>query len=693
VKRRLLRLLGIVAFVAPALALLLAATPVGQVLERRMYDTWFRMRGPLEKPSELVLVTIDVDSEESLGRYPWPRELHASLIRNLHRAGARVVAFDATFGDAFPRSDTVLRRAIDETGIVVLGAKNDGLISTRAARTSLEEPAGVLQGVPIGMVDIARDAVDGVIREYPMGQTFPGGRVVPQLGVQVLLRYLGLPPEAFRPAEDGWWLGERFIPRGPLGGMLINYVGPPGYLTQHSYATVVDDASTDIGDWDFDYFEDLLAEGWFEDRIVLVGSTVPEHQDLHPTPLRDTGGAGAQLRPGVEIHAHALATILSGQHVRRIPLPVQWAWTALLAVVLVVAVPRLRFRGGAALGMALAAGAAVAGWYFFTRESLWLWSVAPALSTGLSYAGSAAVLYFTEEQEKARIRGMFQQYVAASVVDELIRKPELLALGGEERVATVLFSDVAGFSSVSEHLTPTELVALLNEYLTAMTDVLVEHGGTIDKYQGDAIMAEFGVPVPFEDHAERACRAALGMKAALRALRAKWAGEGKPELAARIGINTGTMLVGNLGSSRIMDYTVMGDHVNLASRLEGTNRVYGTEVMLSEFTWREVESAFIGRELDWIRVKGKGEAVGVWEVVATREVGVGPETAELHTGFADALALYRARRFEAAAAAFAALAARFPEDGPSRVYVERCREYVEAPPPEGWDGVYVMTTK
>jgi adenylate cyclase len=287
--------------------------------------------------------------------------------------------------------------------------------------------------------------------------------------------------------------------------------------------------------------------------------------------------------------------------------------------------------------------------------------------------------------------------VASSVVDELIKRPELLALGGEERVLSVMFSDVADFSTISEKLTPTELVSLLNEYLTAMTDIVIRHGGIIDKYQGDCIMAEFGAPLPYEDHALRSCRAALEMIDELGKLRKKWEGEGKPQLHARVGINTGRMLVGNLGSSHFVDYTVMGDHVNLASRLEGANKPYGTKLMVSEWTWEVVKEEMYGRELDRIRVKGKDAPVKVYEVMGRREGGAGgtvpPAAAELIAGFDAALELYKQARFADALAAFRALGERFPDDGPTALYAERCEEYLAEPPEAGWDGVYTMKTK
>lgn len=685
-------LLAAVVLLAPLLALGFAEARVGRTLERRVYDGWFTVRGPLPKSTAVAVVAIDLDSEHSLGRYPWSRAWHAKLLRNLARAGARVVAFDLTFADPTP-ADTAFRRAIDETGIAVLGAKTDVVFRRGAEGFRLEEPVPAFRGAPMGIVDVRPDAVDGVVREYPILHAYPQ-RVVPQLGIEAMRRYLGLPANALKQVDGGWRLGNRFIPAAPGGGTLADYGGPAGWVPTHSYVTVVDDRGTNLGEWDLDSFDDLAASGVFRGRIVFVGSTIPEHQDLHPTPFRDYGGGDeAVLVPGVELHAQAVAALLAGLTLRMLPRTLQYAWAALLALATVLALGRLRALRGSAVAAILAAVAVAVAWVLFTREGLWLWTVAPVLSIALAWTGSTAVLVTDEAREKARIRSMFQQYVPPAVVGELIHRPELLALGGEERVATILFSDVRGFSHVAEGLAPRDLVALLNEYLTAMTDVVVAHGGIVDKYLGDALMAEFGVPVPVDDHAARACRAALRMRDALRTLREGWARRGMPELHARIGINTGQVLVGNLGSFRMMDYTCMGDHVNLASRMEGANKEYGTEILVTEFTWRAVEGHFIGREIDRVRVLGRGEPVGIYEVIAWKDEELDAATAALLAGFAEALALFRARHFAAALDAFESLAAKYPDDAPTAVWLDRCRRHAILPPPLDWDGVYQLASK
>lgn len=691
VKRRTALLAG-VALLAPLAALLFAEMRVGRTLERRAYDSWFTLRGPLPRPQDVVVVAIDLDSEQSLGRYPWSRAWHTRLLRNLHQAGARAVAFDLTFADSFSE-DSAFRAAIDETGIAILGAKTDAVFRRGARGFRLEEPVPALRGVPIGIVDQVPDALDGVLREYPVQHGYPQG-LRPQLGVMAVLRYLGLPADSLRAVPGGWRLAGRFIPRGPNGGTLLDYAGPTATISTYSYASVVDDTATNLGEWDMDTFADMARDGVFRGKIVFVGTTIPEHQDLHETPFRDAGDTeGAMLVPGVEIHAQAAAALLAGRTRALVSGPVQYAWAIVLGLLVVAAIARLRMRAGSIIAAGLVVLAVGVAAILFVWQGLWLWTVAPVASVAFAWSGSAMALEAHEAREKRRIRGMFQQYVPEAVVRELIHRPELLGLGGEERVATVMFSDVRGFSRVAEGLPPAQLVTLLNEYLTAMTDVVVEAGGVIDKYLGDSLMAEFGVPVPTDDHAVRACRAALRMRDELRRLRRGWETRGMPALHARIGINTGRVLVGNLGSFRMMDYTCMGDHVNLASRMEGANKEYGTEIMVSEFTWRAVEAHFIGRELDRVRVVGRGEPVAVYELVATREDGVDEYTGPLLAGFAEALALCRARDYDAALQAFEALAERYPNDGPTAVYIERSRRHSVLPPPLDWDGVYQLASK
>ncbi|MGH6629436.1 MAG: adenylate/guanylate cyclase domain-containing protein, partial [Burkholderiales bacterium] len=286
----------------------------------------------------------------------------------------------------------------------------------------------------------------------------------------------------------------------------------------------------------------------------------------------------------------------------------------------------------------------------------------------------------------------FSQYVSPGVIRLLENDPaRYLRRGGELKELTVMFSDIRGFTAMSEGMTPDELVRLLNEYLGEMTDIVFRRWGTLDKYIGDAIMAFWGSPFPQEDHAQRACYAALDMCARLEELNAQWRAHGRKTLAVGVGVNTGPVNVGNMGSDKRLAWTVMGDNVNLASRLEGLTKEYGVRIVMSEATWQQVASQFVGRELDRIRVKGKAQPVGIYELLDVRHHS--PRHADLLAGFEDAIAAYRRREWEAAAQKFQPLIERYPEDGPSRVFLARSCEFLVDNPPPDWDGVYVMKTK
>jgi adenylate cyclase len=266
-------------------------------------------------------------------------------------------------------------------------------------------------------------------------------------------------------------------------------------------------------------------------------------------------------------------------------------------------------------------------------------------------------------------------------------------LGGEERIVTVLFSDVVGFTPISEKLTPSELVHLLNDYLTEMSEIILTNEGIIDKYEGDAIMAEFGVPVPHEDHAQIACKTALEMQSRLAELRKKWEKEGRPQLAARVGINTGEVIVGNMGSRDVFDYTVIGDAVNLGSRLEGANKFYGTQIMISEYTYELVKNDFHARMLDIIRVKGKAEPIKVFELIGLKDRPLDDAVIEMLDAFGQGVGHYQSRKWDEAIACFDSCLGIRSEDQPSQIFKKRCEEFRKNPPEPSWDGVTALDEK
>jgi adenylate cyclase len=308
-----------------------------------------------------------------------------------------------------------------------------------------------------------------------------------------------------------------------------------------------------------------------------------------------------------------------------------------------------------------------------------------------TYALTAAYRYGLATRERRMIKRAFQHYVAPAIVEQMLNDPSKLTLGGEEYEVTVLFTDLEGFTTLSEHLTPSQLSAHLGEYFKEMLDVLLPQRGTLDKLIGDAIMMYFGCPIRDPRHAADACRGALAMQQRMQVLNERWGRKALPRLRTRIGINTGVAVAGNMGTDRIFNYTIIGDCVNLASRLEGVNKEYGTGTIIGEDTWTLVREQFVTRELDWIRVKGKSRPVAIYELVA--EAGAASmRQQEVLARFANGLQLYRAQQWAGAAAAFAGALQLDPEDRPSRVFTDRC-EYYRTHAPEAWDGVHVMHVK
>ncbi|HID10062.1 MAG TPA: adenylate/guanylate cyclase domain-containing protein, partial [Candidatus Latescibacteria bacterium] len=323
--------------------------------------------------------------------------------------------------------------------------------------------------------------------------------------------------------------------------------------------------------------------------------------------------------PGVEVHANIARTLLDGKFIVRVDRLV----LVLLLLAFSAGMAALLSRIEPLWGLSVLLGTSVLyAWVvleLFVRSRLWVDLVAPVAGLSFTYVGVVVYRFLMEQREKRMIKGAFAHYVPKSVVDELLKNPQLLSLGGEERELSVLFSDVQSFTSLSERMSPSEIRALLDEYLTPMTEVILGHEGIIDKYEGDAIMAEFGAPLPLPDHARKACFAALDMQAKLAELRERWSQEGKPLLYMRVGVGTGRMVLGNMGSREIFDYTVIGDSVNTASRLEGANKEYGTRILISEATYLAARDHIVVRELDRIRVKGKREPVRAYELLGRGE--------------------------------------------------------------------------
>lgn len=429
----------------------------------------------------------------------------------------------------------------------------------------------------------------------------------------------------------------------------------------------------------------------FKDKVILIGETDALTQDRHATPLYYVVKGGLKRTPGVEILAHTVNTLLNDNIFGTTPWACRLVLYVMLAAPICFVTLASKRRFWPLVFPAVLIGYSGISVWAYTGYVILPWAEGVIAAT-LAQAGAFSYRYLVADREKRHVRGAFSRYLSPHVVNQVIEHPELLALGGSRRVMTAFFSDLAGFTSISESLSPEELVRLLNRYLGLMTGAILELEGTLDKYEGDAIMAFWGAPLRQDDHAWRACLAALEQQRLLAGFREQVKREGLPEINVRMGINTGPMIVGNMGSEERFDYTIMGDAVNLASRLEGANKMYDSEIMISESTYKEVEELVEVRELDLIRVKGKKEPIRVYELLSEKGK-ISDDQAEIKSNFEKGLNLYRERRFAEAINVFETVLKKHPGDGPSRTYLNRCAMYMENPPEDGWDGVFTMTTK
>ncbi len=723
------------------ISLYIANVHLFRFIEYKAFDIRMMSRGVINPGGEVVIVAIDEKSLKEIGRWPWSRTILGELVTTLKGYGAKAIGFDVVFSEpdvnslndirglskelqqtglndgrikrimeektAEADTDSLFARAIKASEYVTLGfffhmsdqevkyletkemekaeqgvegAKygivqvkgqpdETALIRGYSAAANIPELSGSSENS--GYFNVFPDR-DGVIRWAPLVVGLKEDFYMP-LSMALLLQYLDWPMLSLTISEVGVEavrIGEMEIPTDESGRMLVNFAGPPRTFPHYSISDVL---------------KGRLSPELFQGKIILVGATAIGINDIRVTPY-------STVYPGTEIHANVIDNILHGNFIRR---P---AWTALFdlcAILLVgifmgIAVPRVRAVQGLALGTAIVAAYVVLNYLIFSRYSLWLNLVYPVLTGVAAYLGITIYKYVTEEKEKKKIRGAFQYYLTNSVINEMLKDPSKLKLGGDKKDLTVLFSDIRGFTTISESLSPEELVRLLNEYLTAMTNIVFKYEGLLDKYIGDAIMAVFGAPLDQPDHAERACRTALEMTAELGKLQKKWESEGRPVIRIGVGINTGDMVVGNMGSDMRFDYTVMGDSVNLGARLEGINKEYGTSIVVSEYTYEKIKDKLFCRELDSVRVKGKHVPVKIYELICDIR-DAGPWAGFMET-FNKGLDLYKKGLWDEAVAAFNKALEAKPGDGVSGLYIRRCNELKNSPP-ENWDGVFTMTRK
>jgi len=700
---------ALVALAAAAIALLLWA--VG-ALDRWEYRTWDWRASVMARPApstgkvRLVLLdqnSLDWGQKENGLSWPWPREVYGAVIAYLKRSGAKSVAFDVLFTEPSKYGvgdDQALGNAASGhggfVGALFLGDRTgdatrwpQGLPSFPLAIDGLDPPhtrvpAGVtMSRASFPVPEIASNAAiladvrqdpdpDGVYRRVRLFRIFDG-RAVPSLALASLLAASPRAGVAMRPG--GMTIAGKAVPLDGKGYAVLRFRGPSGTYRAYSAASVIQ-SELRLRAGEEPVIRDPEA---FRDCHVIFGFSAPGLFDLRPAPV---GGVFS----GPEIQATVLDNLLGGDFLTEATAPATVALTFLLA--LVGAVPMIFSRSAGrsvlvfALFLPLPAALSLAAY----AKGYGIPLVVLEAAVLLSLLGALVVNYATEGRQKRFIKNAFRQYLSPKVIEQLIAHPERLKLGGERRTLSIFFSDLQGFTSIAEGLDPEELTSLLNDYLSAMTEIIHEEGGTLDKYVGDAIIAFWNAPLEQPDHASRCARAALRCQAKLAELRPAFRGRIGRDLAMRIGLNTGMAIVGNMGSHSRFDYTVLGDAVNLASRLEGVNKQFGTWILASEAFRKELGEAFAAREISRVAVVGRREAVRIFELFPREESS---PRAAADRAFAEGLEAFYAGRFGEAVERFLPMA---DVDPPSAAYARRCREWSDRPP-EAWEGVWTATGK
>jgi adenylate cyclase len=678
--------------------------------EARTYDWRARVlagANPVAPPIRVIFLdqqSLDWAAAENGLSWPWPREVYGAVVDFCRRAGAGSLAIDVLFTEPSKygvSDDQALGRASRDFGRLVLpvflGRETGSARSWPDFASSLDMALPGLEawaaregfGVPelprasfpiaelagqaklLGNVHQNPDA-DGVYRRIGLVALFDG-RPVPSLA---LAAYLAAHPEASLAFNDqGMILDGRALPLDRFAQGLIRYHEPQGAYRAYSAVSIIQS-------------ELLLREGKpplvdmedFRGAYVFFGFSAPGLFDLRPAPI-------SGVYSGVEIHAQALGNMLAGDFLREAPLPVSLVLAAALALAAALgcALGASTLSAVAAVAVFVPLPVALACWAFAGGYVLPLMLLETA--TGLGLGVSVLLGYATEGRQKRFIKSAFKQYLSPVVIEQLLRQPERMKLGGERRTLSIFFSDLQGFTSLSEGLSPEELTQFLNEYLTAMTDIILEEGGTVDKYEGDAIIAFWNAPLDQSDHADRALRAALRCQDRLAELRPVFRKRIGTDLFMRIGLNTGPAVVGNMGSHARFDYTMLGDAVNLAARMEGINKQFGTYTLVSEAVLHSTSGIFAARELGRVVVVGRREPVTVFEPMWQNEREARKEDLDR---FATALELFYAGEMAAALARFETLAGRDPA---AASYVRQCRACLENPPGPDWTGAWVMTSK
>jgi adenylate cyclase len=686
-----------------------------ETLELKTLDFRFRNGShPEWADTNIVIVAIDQNSLDFFAstrglKWPWPREYYALLLGFLQEAHPKVVAFDYDFSQKDEdrlevdgsESDAAFADAITANGKVVLGF-------SLAMREQGDQPGGALlprhlifrgddttglarfdraiaplsifqqSAARLGATNFDTDD-DGIARHSNLVYGFDARRV-PQFAFATDLTATDTPLQS----TDSLLAS---IPRDQDGKFLLYWYGhggPNGVFRYYSaHALIVSGVKLRKG------IAPDISPDLFRGKCVFVGGSAAGLWDFKPTPF-----TFLEIYPGVEIQATLLSNLLNHHFVTQTPTWTNDLIAVLLAIIAAVVFYRIhRVWLASLLVLVLVAAYGVIAFYLFRLELYWLPLITPFATVSITYAFAAVTSYAVEGQQRRMLRRAFNRYFSPHVVADILDNSAQVELGGKIIEATAFFSDIKDFTSFAERTLPKDLVHFLNQYFSVASEVILRNEAMLDKYIGDAIMAIFGAPIPRPDNARVACLTALEVQEVLAAYHERPDRDrGMPVFVTRIGLHTGNMVIGNIGSSSRLDYTAIGDTVNVASRLEGVNKVFGTHIILSETTYEQAGGTIAARPLDFLKVKGKAIPIRIFELVG-RAGTISQLQADIIGIFSEGLQLYRQREFEKAIGVFTRVQAIDPNTMPSELYLKRCAELSRQSLPDGWDGVYTMTSK
>ncbi len=672
---------------------------------------------PQESSIVYLLITdatiIEADEVDGI-QWPWPRQAYGEAIKFLKNAGAKAIVFDIVFFETSregQEDDEVFAKYVKSGDVFLVNfttnrqgnasmdriSHNDAIMKRHRIPVEIKEFNSNIEEIKyfrlpvdtlfnamykVGDVKFIPDS-DGIGRRTSLLFKKEEG-YYPSLGFAVASSVLNINKVLL--TGNNMILSndtmEQKIPLDKEGMVRLKYYGESSVYEKYLLLRLIK-SQVRIDEGESPYYD----PGIFKDKIVMIASDSTELKDLRPNPFNKFNDVG------VHYHGTAIDNILKGEFLRAFYQP---KLVIPLLLILAALTSLMTANFNAYLGLLFAALFIfinlLVGVFLYRNFNILTEISATNIVIIGSFMFTGIVNYLIEAQQKSFITNAFGQYLSPRVIDELVKDPSRLKLGGEERIMTAFFSDVAGFSSISEKLLPQGLVSLLNYYLSEMCEVIGKYEGTVDKFEGDAIIAFWGAPIPTEEHALLACKASLEMNREMVTIRENLRKNGKPEIYVRMGLNSGPMVVGNMGSRQRMDFTIMGDSVNIAARLEGANKFYGTNLMISEFTYEFVKDKVEVKELDLIRVIGKNEPIRIYELLALR----GELSGDFQRGrdiFEEALRLYRKQKFQEAKNMFEKVFEFVPGDPSVNIFLKRCEDFIKTQPPHGWDGVFQLTSK